>query len=121
MPQNRAQEKAGEVQAYTVDPYVNKGLWQNSAYGTWTIQSGFHADAVNQYAEDSTRLWCQVEGTVSDTENGSIRDICGGRTAPYRHIELRPMLRRRHTDNSMRCFSESGQVQQQDDRRRWPL
>ncbi len=62
MPQNKAQEKAGELDAYTVQSYVNKGEQDNSAYGLWTVQGGFNPAAVNDYANQSTAAWCQEGG-----------------------------------------------------------
>jgi hypothetical protein len=61
MPQNKAQEKAGEVDSYTVQSYVNKGLQDNSEYGIWTIRGGFNPAAVNNYAKASTAAWCQTK------------------------------------------------------------
>ena len=69
MPMNRGQEMAGEVDAYSVQSYVNKGeqdkssYWSNPAGGAiWSMQGGFNAGAVNDYAKQSTDIWCQAGG-----------------------------------------------------------
>lgn len=69
MPMNKAQEKAGEVDAYTVQSYVIKGEQDNSAYWSvpaggaiWSMQGGFNAAAVNDYANQSTAAWCHAGG-----------------------------------------------------------
>ena len=63
MPQNRAQEKAYEVKAFTTQSFVNHGLGVNSAYGVWTNVGGFNASAVDSSAETSTQSWCLAGGT----------------------------------------------------------
>lgn len=69
MPRGKAQEKAGEVDAYSVQSYVNKGEWDTSAYWSeksnaaiWSTDGGYSAAAVNDYADQSTAAWCQAGG-----------------------------------------------------------
>jgi hypothetical protein len=69
MPQNKAQEKAGEVDAYTVESYVNKGLQDDSSMWSpkagaaiWSNKKGFSASAVDDFANQSTAVWCQAGG-----------------------------------------------------------
>jgi hypothetical protein len=69
MPQSKAQEKAGEVDAYRTQSYVNKGEQDDSAYfshkanaAIWSSEGGYNANAVNDYANKSTAVWCQSGG-----------------------------------------------------------
>jgi len=58
----RSQVKAGEVRPFTTQSYVNQGLEVNSAYGIWTIQSGFAAGKVDAAAERAAEWSCQNGG-----------------------------------------------------------
>jgi hypothetical protein len=62
MPQNRAQELAGERDSFTIQSYVNQGLQDSSAYGIWTVQGGTDQKQIDSWAEKATDLWCQAGG-----------------------------------------------------------
>lgn len=63
MPTSNEKEFSGEVEAYTVQSYVNQARGDNSAYGTWTSQGGFNQGMIDTYANKSTDKFCDCNWT----------------------------------------------------------
>jgi len=62
MPTNRAQALRGEINAFTTDAAVYRGLNFESGWQVWTRANGFDAQAVQRAAEQSTQDWCNAGG-----------------------------------------------------------
>jgi len=62
MPTNRAEEKLGEIRAFTSQSFINEAFAQSSPYGVWTAMGGFDRQAVEGYAEKATQNWCADGG-----------------------------------------------------------
>jgi hypothetical protein len=62
MPMSRAQEKAGEVRAFTTQAHAYQGLASESGWRIWTRSGGLDATAIERAAEQATQDWCAAGG-----------------------------------------------------------
>jgi hypothetical protein len=62
MPNSRADEKQNEHDAYYIQGLVDEGLGRNSTYGIYSKKNGFNWQAIDFYAEESTKIWCRDGG-----------------------------------------------------------
>lgn len=62
MPSNRQQALAGEVEAFTNNAAVYRGLNFESGWQVWTRANGFDPQAVQRAAEQATQDWCNAGG-----------------------------------------------------------